>query len=97
MVRRFADVPGRAAWLAIVDAVEVIDLRPALARIAAPTLVVCGRRDRHCVADARAAAAAIPGGHLLLLSHVGHAWPPYHAKLFASVATGFLSAPDRPG
>jgi hypothetical protein len=56
-----------------------------------------GRRDRHCMADARAAAAAISGGHLLLLSHVGHAWPPYHPKLFASVATGFLSAPDRPG
>ena len=91
VVRRFADVPDRAGWLAFLDAIEKVNLAPKLPAILAPTLVVCGERDRLNLPDAKAAADAIPGGRFLALPHLGHAWPPSQPKLFTTIVKGFLA------
>jgi proline iminopeptidase len=77
------DVPGRLLSLSILS-VEVMqhfvaklaptyDLRGALGRIAAPTLVVSGRHDWVCSpAASRALARGIPGARLVEIADVGH-------------------------
>ena len=90
-----SDVPERAAWLAVVDALAGTDTRPGLPRIVAPTLVVCGKRDRKCLADSREAAEVIPGAHLLEISHVGHLWPMMAPPVFHAVVSGYLKSGGR--
>ncbi|MGW7820426.1 alpha/beta fold hydrolase [Streptomyces puniciscabiei] len=53
------------------DALETSDVSHVLPRIAAPTLVLCGKRDRAGLPDARRAAAAIPGARLSVVPHAG--------------------------
>lgn len=90
-MRPFAGVPDRAAWLAVVDAIEGIDVRPVLPRIARPTLATCGGRDRGSLTDTAVAAGAIPGATHLVVPHLGHMWPVAAPKVFATVLTGFLT------
>jgi len=92
-VRRFTDLPGRAAWLSFVDEIAAIDLLDDLSRITAKTLVLCGSRDRANLPEAKLAGDAIPDGHFYLVPHVGHAWPVTQPKLFATVVRPFLTAP----
>nr|WP_168514478.1 alpha/beta fold hydrolase [Streptomyces sp. S1D4-11]QIZ00154.1 alpha/beta hydrolase [Streptomyces sp. S1D4-11] len=61
LVRAISDLPDRAGWIDMLGALETSDLTGALAQIAAPTLVLCGRRDRTSLPDARRTAAAIQG------------------------------------
>lgn len=89
-IRMFTDVPDRARWLAMIDEIEPCDLRPALARIAARTLVVCGRRDRKNLADSRIAADLIPDALYFEVPHVGHSWPVFAPKPFNAIVDGFL-------
>jgi pimeloyl-ACP methyl ester carboxylesterase len=61
--------PLRGTFLAIVKE----DLRPYLARIACPTLLVWGESDEETpVADARTMEKLIPGARLLVLKNAGH-------------------------
>ena len=61
--------PLRATFLAIVKE----DLRPSLARIKAPTLLVWGESDADTtLADARTMEKLIPGARLLILKNAGH-------------------------
>jgi pimeloyl-ACP methyl ester carboxylesterase len=91
-VRRLTDLPGRAAWLSLVDEIAALDLVDDLPRIAARTLVLCGSRDRANLAEAKLAGQAIPNGTLYLVPHVGHTWPVTQPKLFATVIRAFLTA-----
>ncbi|MFF2511975.1 alpha/beta fold hydrolase [Streptomyces sp. NPDC058086] len=59
----------------MLGALETSDLSGALAQIAAPTLVLCGQRDRTSLPDARRTAAAIPGARLFVVPHAGHLLP----------------------
>jgi 3-oxoadipate enol-lactonase len=91
--RRCPDALGRLfsdawSWRALVEAVAAIDIEPELPRVAVPTLVVCGRRDRAALPDARLLADAIPGADLLVIGHAGHGWPVTAPALFATVVEG---------
>jgi pimeloyl-ACP methyl ester carboxylesterase len=52
------------------------DSRPDLPRVAAPTLVLCGRDDRITpLPESEATAAAVPGARLVVLDDCGHLSP----------------------
>ena len=65
---------GKAAFLSQQRAIlGRIDSRPSLARIACPTLVLCGRDDTLTpVAVHEELAAAIPGSRLAVIENCGH-------------------------
>ncbi|QMU67160.1 alpha/beta fold hydrolase [Streptacidiphilus sp. P02-A3a] len=92
LVRAVTDVPDRAGWLAVVGAMEATDLTDLLPSITAPTLVLCGQRDRECLPDAHTMAAAVPAAHLVVVPHVGHLIPVTAPKAFDAVVGGFLGS-----
>jgi pimeloyl-ACP methyl ester carboxylesterase len=96
-VRAVTDLPDRAAWVALIDAMVAIDLTETLPRISAPTLVLCGGRDKANLAEAELAGRTIPRGSFALVPHVGHAWPVTRPSLFATVVRPFLTASARSG
>ena len=55
---------SRPRMLAVFDALTTFDGTESLARVAAPTLVVVGAKDRTGIPAARAVAAAVPGARL---------------------------------
>ncbi|ACL67196.1 alpha/beta hydrolase fold protein [Anaeromyxobacter dehalogenans 2CP-1] len=66
--------PGSAAALAGLDVLAAADLRPTLAGVGVPALVIHGTADPICPPGAgRALAAGIPGARLALLPGAGHA------------------------
>ncbi|MFF3513241.1 alpha/beta fold hydrolase [Streptomyces sp. NPDC002573] len=91
LVRAVSDLPDRAGWIDVLDALEASDLSQVLPRIAAPTLVLCGKRDRGSLPDARRAAAAIPGAHLSVVPHVGHLMPMTAPRAFNAIVCAFLA------
>ena len=79
--------PGtaRSTFLQIIDAAGRVDLTDSLPRIAAPTIVLCGSRDRPNLPAARRLAEGIPDAELRLLpgGHQLHLDAPdgFHAAL----------------
>jgi pimeloyl-ACP methyl ester carboxylesterase len=90
--RRLTDTATRAGFDALLDELAAIDVTASLPRVRARTLVVCGRRDRACLADTATAARLIPRATAYLVSHVGHLWPMTAPKVFADVMRGFLTS-----
>jgi pimeloyl-ACP methyl ester carboxylesterase len=80
----------------MLDALEKSDLSDVLPRIAAPTLVLCGQRDRTGLPDARRTSATIPGAHLITVPHAGHLLPMTAPHAFNATVRGFLT-PDTGG
>jgi pimeloyl-[acyl-carrier protein] methyl ester esterase len=73
-LRAATPLPDPAGAQAGLDVLATGDLRPSLAALDLPTLVVHGERDAICpVGAARALAAAIPGAALRVLAGRGHA------------------------
>jgi pimeloyl-ACP methyl ester carboxylesterase len=66
---RGADKPQ---MLAVLKSVERIDFSNELASVVAPTLVLCGSKDRANLPAARALAAGIPNAELRVLAGAGH-------------------------
>ena len=91
LVRTITDVPDRSGWLDVLSELESTDLTAQLPQITVPTLVLCGKRDKNCLPDARTMAAAVPAGHLLVIPHVGHLMPTTAPKAFNAIVSGFLS------
>ncbi len=97
-VRRYRRIPDRVgrifsdatSWRDLVDEVASIDIGDAITRLDVPTLVMCGRRDRGALPDARRIAAAAPRSQLLVVPHVGHSWPVVAPAVFARALDGFL-------
>jgi pimeloyl-ACP methyl ester carboxylesterase len=87
-----SDLADRPALLAMVDAAEQADIRDLLPRITAPTLILCGARDRGCLPDAQPLAAAIVGARLIVVPHTGHGMPLTAARAFNAIVDGFLAA-----
>ena len=84
------------AWYAglegLLSAIEHLDLRPSLACIDAPTLVVGAERDRMFpIARSRALAAAIRGAELRLIPRAAHGWVAEDPEGFANTVRSFLS------
>ncbi len=81
-VRAAVPPPDAAAALAGLEILERQDLRPMLAGVDVPTLVIHGDADPICpVGAARAMASAIPGARLAALAGAGHA--PFLSRAFA--------------
>jgi 3-oxoadipate enol-lactonase len=87
-----ADLADRRALLAMADAAEATDLTGLLPRITAPTLVLCGARDRECLPDAQPLTDAIPRARLVVVPHTGHLMPVVAARAFNAIVDGFLAA-----
>ncbi|MFJ3309442.1 alpha/beta fold hydrolase [Streptomyces sp. NPDC086549] len=94
LVRAISDLPDRTGWTGMLDALQTSDLSRVLPQIAAPTLVLCGKRDRASLPDARRTAAAIPGARLSVVPHAGHLLPMTAPHAFNAIARGFLD-PER--
>ena len=90
LMKAISDLPTRTALLEMVDEAEHTDLTSYLPRIQAPTLVLCGRRDRACVVDIQPLADAIPNARSVVVPHAGHSLPITRAKAFNAIVGGFL-------
>lgn len=81
-----------AGFLAMTEAVAASDLRPALNRIAVPTLVLHAEHDVRADREvAEALHAAIPGSDFLELPEAGHVSPVEAAAAFAQSVRGLLA------
>jgi pimeloyl-ACP methyl ester carboxylesterase len=81
----------RDAFIAACRALERVDLRPVLARIAHPTLVVVGELDAATPLDlARELAAGIKGARFVLLPRCGHCPPLEQPDAFLAAVSPFL-------
>jgi len=69
------------------------DLRPELARVRAPTLVIHGEQDIFPLEGAREWAASIPGAKLLIVPGAGHAPHVERPGLVFPAVEAFLTAP----
>lgn len=86
-----SDLPDRSALLAMVDMAQDTDISGLLPRIVAPTLILCGARDKECLPDAQPLADAIAHARLVVVPHSGHAMPVTAAKAFNAIVAGFLA------
>jgi len=77
--------------VAVLSALGDYDWRPALGRIAAPTLIVHGDRDPVPLDAAREWAAALPNARLLVLPDSGHMSYVEQPDLFFGAANVFLA------
>jgi 3-oxoadipate enol-lactonase len=87
LVKLTTDATDRASWLSVHDELAATDLTDALPTITAPTLVLCGERDRPSIDDAHRVADAVPDARLVMIPRVGHLVPP---AVFTPAVTGFL-------
>ncbi len=91
---RLASAPGagKARMLEVLSVVADLDLRPELASIVAPTLVLCGGRDRANLPAARQIASGIRGAELRIVAGAGHEWNVRQPERFAAELERFLPA-----
>jgi 3-oxoadipate enol-lactonase len=94
MARDDLRATGKPGLLTAVRQAGRADLRPILGRISAPTLVVCGERDRFNLKASRDIAAAINGASLKIVTDVGHVWNLEAPTLFTDTVTEFFG--DKP-
>jgi len=79
-------------YLAAMRAISGFDLRPQLAAVRCPALVVAGDRDQTVpLAAARALHAAIPGACFALVPDSGHATPYDQTETFNQLVLAFLA------
>ena len=80
---------SKQRMLAVLRAVGRADFRDELAQITAPTLVLCGLKDRPNLAAARELAAGIIGAKLQLVPGAGHEWNMHQAEEFSTRLNAF--------
>ncbi|MDO4716851.1 MAG: alpha/beta fold hydrolase [Propionibacteriaceae bacterium] len=76
----------------ILAVVGPIDYHSSLDDITAPTLALCGTRDKANLAAARTIAAGVPGARLELIEGAGHELNVTHAVEVGHALAGFLAA-----
>lgn len=84
------DGTSKQRVLATLAEVARIDFRPDLARIAAPTLVLCGSKDAANLPAARALAAGIPHARLSVIDGGGHELNTHKPHEFSTEVVSFL-------
>lgn len=84
------DTGSKAALLSVLREMSRIDLRADLARVSAPTLVLCGTRDRPNRPAARALATGIPQARLVFVEGGGHELNIQRPDEFAAALNAFL-------
>jgi 3-oxoadipate enol-lactonase len=73
---------GKTGILHMLREASKVDFRSRLAEITAPTLVLCGARDRANLPAARALAARVRHAELRVVPGAGHVWNLEHPDLF---------------
>lgn len=88
---RVVSQPGmsKQRLLDVLRAVGATDFRGELIRISAPTLVMCGMKDRPNLPAARELAAGIVGAELQLVPGAGHEWNVHEPDEFNSRLRAF--------
>ncbi len=81
---------GKGTYLAGLREISGIDLRPRLARIAVPTLVLCGSKDRANVPFSRELAAGIPSGELRIVPDATRLWNLQQPEAFNRLVAEFV-------
>ncbi len=76
---------GRRTYLAALRELAGTDLRPRLAQITAPTLVVCGERDKVNQPLSRELADGIPNAELRIIAGAGHLWNLEQPEVFTAL------------
>ena len=94
LMRAVSDLPDRASLLSVVEELARTDISADLPMIKAATLVLCGKRDRACLPDARRMAVEIPRARLIVVPHTGHLIPMTAPNAFNNIVAGFLSTVD---
>jgi pimeloyl-ACP methyl ester carboxylesterase len=82
---------GKPTVLAVLRELAAIDLRPRLAQITVPALVVVGARDRANHAGARELAAGLPHARHVVVPEAGHLWCLSEPRRFADLVGDFVS------
>lgn len=93
---RMVTPPGmsKRVLLTILNAVGKVDFQSELPRITAPTLVMCGSRDRPNLPAARQLATAIPDAELQIVPEAGHEWNTQMPEEFSARLNKFLVRVD---
>ena len=91
-----------AAWFAggvrLLQAIDRMDLRPALPRIACPALVITAERDELMPAErSLAVAETVAGAEHVVVAGSGHALVVEEKQCFLALVTEFLSRQSKPG
>lgn len=88
---RLVSLPGmsKQRMLAVLRAVGQTDFRAELPQISAPTLVLCGMKDRPNIPAAKELAAGITGAELQLVPGAGHEWNVQLAEEFSARLNAF--------
>jgi pimeloyl-ACP methyl ester carboxylesterase len=84
---------GKHGLLAAMNALKVMDLRPELSRITAPTFVFCGAKDPVNLPAARAITAALGNAELSIAPGAGHLWNVQLWAQFNDAIADALSVP----
>jgi len=85
---------GKATFLAALDELAGLDLRPRLSQVTVPTLVLCGSRDRVNIPLARELAAGILAAELQIVPGATHLWNLQQPEAFNQTVATFV---DRAG
>ncbi|MFI6901401.1 alpha/beta fold hydrolase [Nonomuraea sp. NPDC050394] len=84
---------GKAALLTGLRELGELDLRPRLAEIKAPALVLVGEKDKANIAPAEVLAAGLPQAELRVIPGAGHIWNLEQPELFTRLATDWAGVP----
>jgi 3-oxoadipate enol-lactonase len=84
---------GKRGLLAAMNALKMMDLRPELSRITAPTSVFCGEKDPVNLPAARTIASALGNARLTIAPGAGHLWNVQAPAQFNEALADALCAP----
>jgi pimeloyl-ACP methyl ester carboxylesterase len=81
---------GKHTLLVALRELARLDLRPRLSQVAAPTLVLCGSKDRPSIPLSRELAAGIPAADLKIVGSAIHLWNLQQPEEFNRTVSTFL-------
>lgn len=81
---------GKRTYTAALAELSEIDLRPRLAQVAVPSLVLCGTKDRANIPLSKELAAAIPSAELRLVPGATHLWNLQQPEVFNETVATFI-------
>jgi 3-oxoadipate enol-lactonase len=81
---------GKRTYTAGLAELSEIDLRPRLGRVAVPSLVLCGAKDRANIPLSKELAAGIPSAELRLVPGATHLWNLQQPEAFNETVAAFV-------
>jgi 3-oxoadipate enol-lactonase len=87
---------GKRTYTAGLAELNDIDLRSRLGRVAVPTLVLCGAKDRANIPLSKELAAGIPSAELRLIPRATHIWNLQQPEVFNETVGAFVDLAPPP-